>query len=165
MNGKVSILQDFASSIDASLNHLTKEDETVCHLAVRHGWCDALEFLVHVSSGTNLLHCLDCYSNTALHLAVIHWRYKSVLQQGLVLMVVCVKKDITLFTSLSIVIVLVSIIPFRRKPHMRLLAFLPTGYILPHSTHRWNGYRLCWLSGHTLHWSQCDAAPSLPTNT
>ncbi|XP_027929673.1 ankyrin repeat-containing protein At5g02620-like [Vigna unguiculata] len=76
MNGKVSILQDFASSIAASLNRITREEETVFHLAVRYGWHDALEFLVHASNGTNLLHCQDRYGNTVLHLAVIGKRYK-----------------------------------------------------------------------------------------
>jgi len=76
MNGKVSILQDFASRIAASLNRITREEETVFHLAVRYGWHDALEFLVHVSNGTNLLHCQDRYGNTVLHLAVIRKHYK-----------------------------------------------------------------------------------------
>ncbi|KAL5576946.1 hypothetical protein UlMin_018645 [Ulmus minor] len=63
-----------------------------------------------------------------------------------------VSNNIALFASLSIVVVLVSIIPFRRKPQMRLLvvahkamwvavAFMATGYIaatwvvVPHSSH------------------------------
>lgn len=71
--------------------------------------------------------------------------------------VFAISNNIALFTSLSIVIVLVSIIPFRRKPHMRLLtithkvmwvavAFMATGYvaatwvILPHS------HEMQWLS-------------------
>ncbi|KAK7335920.1 hypothetical protein VNO80_28054 [Phaseolus coccineus] len=76
MNGKVSIIQDFASSIAASLNRVTREEETVFHLAVRYGWHDALEFLVNVSNGTYLLHCQDRYGNTVLHLAVLGKRYK-----------------------------------------------------------------------------------------
>ncbi|KOM44490.1 hypothetical protein LR48_Vigan05g209500 [Vigna angularis] len=76
MNGKVSILKDFASSTPASLNLITGEEETVFHLAVRYGWHDALEFLVHASNGINLLHCQDRYGNTVLHLAVIGKRYK-----------------------------------------------------------------------------------------
>ncbi|CAJ1955292.1 unnamed protein product [Sphenostylis stenocarpa] len=76
MNGKVSILQDFVSSIVASLNRLTRAEETIFHLAVRYGSQDALEFLVDVSNGTNLLHCQDRYGNTVLHLAVIGKRYK-----------------------------------------------------------------------------------------
>ncbi|KAL4395462.1 hypothetical protein S83_005788 [Arachis hypogaea] len=64
--------------------------------------------------------------------------------------VFAISNSIALFTSLSIVIVLVSIIPFKRKPHMRLLsiahkvmwvaiAFMASVYvtatwvILPHS--------------------------------
>ncbi|KAL6134497.1 hypothetical protein ACLB2K_066728 [Fragaria x ananassa] len=54
--------------------------------------------------------------------------------------VFAVSNDIALFSSLSIVVVLVSIIPFRRKPQMRLLvfshkimwvavAFMATGYV------------------------------------
>jgi len=76
MNGKVSILQDFASSIAASLNRITREEVTVLHLAVKYGRHNALEFLVHVSNGTYLLHCQDRYGNTVLHLAVLGKRYK-----------------------------------------------------------------------------------------
>ncbi|XP_054782849.1 ankyrin repeat-containing protein At5g02620-like [Prosopis cineraria] len=71
--------------------------------------------------------------------------------------VFAIANNIALFTSLSIVIVLVSVIPFRRRTHMRLLvvahkvmwvsvAFTATGYvaatwvILPH------GVGLQWLS-------------------
>lgn len=54
--------------------------------------------------------------------------------------VFAISNDVALFTSLSIVVVLVSIIPFRRKPQMRLLvfthkimwvavAFMATGYV------------------------------------
>ncbi|KAL6137584.1 hypothetical protein ACLB2K_062874 [Fragaria x ananassa] len=54
--------------------------------------------------------------------------------------VFAISNDIALFSSLSIVVVLVSIIPFRRKPQMRLLvfshkimwvavAFMATGYV------------------------------------
>ncbi|RDX63986.1 Ankyrin repeat-containing protein, partial [Mucuna pruriens] len=76
MNGKVSILEDFMSSIAAAFHYLTREEETVFHLAVRYGWYDALEFLVRVSNGTNLLHCQDRYGNTVLHLAVMGRRHK-----------------------------------------------------------------------------------------
>ncbi|KAL2332342.1 hypothetical protein Fmac_019923 [Flemingia macrophylla] len=76
MNGKVSILEDFVSCNAAAFHYLTREEETVFHLAVRHGCYDALEFLVHVSNGTSLLHCRDRYGNTVLHLAVIGKRYK-----------------------------------------------------------------------------------------
>ncbi|TKY48203.1 Ankyrin repeat-containing protein [Spatholobus suberectus] len=76
INGKVSILEDFVSCIAVSFHHLTREEETVFHLAVRYGCDDALEFLVHVSNGTNLFYCQDRYGNTVLHLAVIGRRYK-----------------------------------------------------------------------------------------
>ncbi|XLS79463.1 hypothetical protein HN51_063688, partial [Arachis hypogaea] len=76
--------------------------------------------------------------------------------------------NIALFTSLSIVIVLVSIIPFKKKPHMRLLsiahkvmwvaiAFMASGYviaiwvILPHSEGmQWLSVMLIALGGSSL---------------
>ncbi|XP_020227850.1 ankyrin repeat-containing protein At5g02620 [Cajanus cajan] len=76
MKGKVSILEDFVSSNAASFHQVTREEETVFHLAVRHGCYDALEFLVHVTNGTSLLNCRDRYCNTVLHLAVKGWRHK-----------------------------------------------------------------------------------------
>lgn len=76
MNGKVSILEDFVSSCAASFHYLTREEETIFHLAVRYGCYDAFVFLVQVSNGTNLLHCQDRFGNSALHLAVIGGRHK-----------------------------------------------------------------------------------------
>lgn len=79
-----------------------------------------------------------------------------------------ISNNIALFTSLSIVIVLVSIIPFRRKAHKRLLtishkvmwvavAFMATGYvagiwvILPHSREmQWLSVVLLALGGGSL---------------
>lgn len=77
-------------------------------------------------------------------------RGKSMVGKTTAFKVFAISNNIALFTSLSIVIVLVSIIPFRRKPQIRLLtithkvmwvavAFMATGYvagtwvILPHS--------------------------------
>ncbi|XP_061359129.1 ankyrin repeat-containing protein At5g02620-like [Gastrolobium bilobum] len=76
MNGKVSILYDFVSSCATSFHYLTREEETVLHLAVRYGCYDALVFLVEVCNGTNLLHCHDRYGNSVLHLAVTGGRNK-----------------------------------------------------------------------------------------
>ncbi|MED6204831.1 hypothetical protein PIB30_012329 [Stylosanthes scabra] len=75
-NGRVSILEDFVSSCAASFHYLTTEEETVFHIAVRYGCYDALEYLVRVSNGTNLLHCQDRYGNSVLHLAVTGGRHK-----------------------------------------------------------------------------------------
>ncbi|CAL5191073.1 unnamed protein product [Lathyrus oleraceus] len=76
MNGKVSVLNDFVSGSSASFHCLTREEETVFHIAVRYGCYDALVFLVQIANGTNLLHCQDRYCNTALHLAVSGGRHK-----------------------------------------------------------------------------------------
>lgn len=76
INGKISTLSDFVSSSAASFHYLTREEETVFHLAVRYGCYDALVFLVHVSNGTNLLHCQDRYGNSVLHLAISGGRHK-----------------------------------------------------------------------------------------
>ncbi|CAK8535837.1 unnamed protein product [Lathyrus sativus] len=76
MNGKVSVLNDFVSGSSASFHCLTREEETVFHIAVRYGCYDALVFLVQIANGTNLLHCQDRYGNTALHLAVSGGRHK-----------------------------------------------------------------------------------------
>ncbi|KAK4267419.1 hypothetical protein QN277_024202 [Acacia crassicarpa] len=76
INGKVSILQDFVSNNAASFHYLTREEETIFHLAVRYGHHDALVFLAQVSNGTNLLHCQDRYGNTVLHLAVTAGRHE-----------------------------------------------------------------------------------------
>ncbi|MED6197356.1 hypothetical protein PIB30_055771 [Stylosanthes scabra] len=75
-NGRVSVLEDFVSSCAASFHYLTTEEETVFHIAVRYGCYDALEYLVRVSNGTNLLHCQDRYGNSVLHLAVTGGRHK-----------------------------------------------------------------------------------------
>ncbi|KAJ7963053.1 Ankyrin repeat-containing protein [Quillaja saponaria] len=75
-NGKVSVLEDVVLSVAASLHYLTREEETIFHLAVRYGQYDGLRLLVHVSIGTNLLHCQDRYGSTALHLAVTGGRHK-----------------------------------------------------------------------------------------
>lgn len=76
MNGKVSILNDFVSGSAAAFHYLTREEETVFHLAVRYGCDDALVSLVQASNGTNLLHCQDRYGNSVLHLAVSGGRHK-----------------------------------------------------------------------------------------
>lgn len=70
IHGDVSVLEEFARKAPASFQYLTKEEESVFHLAVRYGKFEALVFLVHFSNTTNLLHCQDRYGNTVLHLAV-----------------------------------------------------------------------------------------------
>ncbi|KAL4292322.1 hypothetical protein AHAS_Ahas18G0016500 [Arachis hypogaea] len=75
-NGRVSVLEDFVSTCSASFLYLTTEEETVFHIAVRYGCYHALEYLVKVSNGTNLLHCQDRYGNSVLHLAVSGGRHK-----------------------------------------------------------------------------------------
>ncbi|KAL4366168.1 hypothetical protein AHAS_Ahas07G0179100 [Arachis hypogaea] len=75
-NGRVSVLEDFVSTCSASFHYLTTEEETVFHIAVRYGCYHALEYLVKVSNGTNLLHCQDRYGNSVLHLAVSGGRHK-----------------------------------------------------------------------------------------
>ncbi|TXG68892.1 hypothetical protein EZV62_003827 [Acer yangbiense] len=79
---------------------------------------------------------------------------KSVVARTMAFKVFAVSNNIALFTSLCIVIVLVSIIPFRRKPLMRLLmiahkvmwvaiAFMATAYVaatwvtMPHNGNMW----------------------------
>ncbi|KAI4329220.1 hypothetical protein L6164_021507 [Bauhinia variegata] len=74
--GKVSILEDFVSVATASFCYLTREEETIFHLAVRYGHYEALVFLLQVPNGTNLLHCQDRYGNSVLHHAVAGGRYK-----------------------------------------------------------------------------------------
>ena len=93
---------------------------------------------------------------------------KSMVGKTTAFKVFAISNNIALFTSLSIVIVLVSIIPFRRKAHMRLLtiahkvmwvavAFMATGYvaatwvILPHTQGmQWLSVVLLALGGGTL---------------
>ncbi|KAH7547241.1 hypothetical protein FEM48_Zijuj01G0288800 [Ziziphus jujuba var. spinosa] len=72
-----AFLEEFASKAPAAFHYLTKEEETIFHLAVRYGKYEALLFLVHSSNGTNnLLHCQDRYGNTVLHLAVSRGRHQ-----------------------------------------------------------------------------------------
>nr|KYP54280.1 Ankyrin repeat-containing protein At2g01680 family [Cajanus cajan] len=95
-------------------------------------------------------------------------RGKSIAGKTTAFKVFAISNNIALFTSLSIVIVLVSIIPFRRKPHTILLtiahkvmwvavAFMATGYvaatwvILPHSQGmQWLSVVLLALGGGSL---------------
>ncbi|XP_060670489.1 ankyrin repeat-containing protein At5g02620-like [Ziziphus jujuba] len=77
IHGEISVLEEFASKAPAAFHYLTKEEETIFHLAVRYGKYEALLFLVHSSNGTNnLLHCQDRYGNTVLHLAVSRGRHQ-----------------------------------------------------------------------------------------
>ncbi|PON88579.1 Transmembrane protein [Trema orientale] len=76
IHGEVSVLEEFARKAPAAFHYLTQEEESVFHLVVRHGKFEALVFLVHVSSGTNLLHCQNRYGNTVLHLAVSRGRHQ-----------------------------------------------------------------------------------------
>ncbi|RYR74005.1 hypothetical protein Ahy_A02g008606 [Arachis hypogaea] len=93
---------------------------------------------------------------------------KSMVSKTIAFKVFAISNNIALFISLSIVIVLVSIIPFKRKPHMRLLsiahkimwvaiAFMASGYvtatwmILPHSEGmQWLSVILIALGGGSL---------------
>lgn len=95
-------------------------------------------------------------------------RGKSVVGRTTAFKVFSISNNIALFTSLSVVIVLVSIIPFRRKPQMGLLiiahkvmwlavAFMATGYvaatwvILPHNQGmQWLSVVLLALGGGSL---------------
>ncbi|XP_048323278.2 ankyrin repeat-containing protein At2g01680 [Ziziphus jujuba] len=77
IHGEISVLEEFASKAPAAFHYLTKEEETIFHLAVRYGKYEALMFLLHSSNSTNnLLHCQDRYGNTVLHLAVSRGRHQ-----------------------------------------------------------------------------------------
>ena len=76
MNGRDSVLEEFVLRSPVSFNCTTNEGETVFHLAVRYGQYHALEYLVQVSNGTNLIHCQDRYGNTILHHAVYGGRHQ-----------------------------------------------------------------------------------------
>ncbi|KAI4355601.1 hypothetical protein L6164_004358 [Bauhinia variegata] len=93
---------------------------------------------------------------------------KSMAGKTVAFKVFAISNNIALFTSLSIVVVLVSIIPFKKKPHMRLLvithkvmwvavAFMATAYvaatwvILPHNQGaQWLSVVLIALGGGSL---------------
>lgn len=84
IHGEVSVLEEFAKKTPAAFHYLTKEEETIFHLAVRYGKYEALVFLLLSSNGTNnLLHCQDRYGNTVLHLAVSRRRHQVRIQSGL----------------------------------------------------------------------------------
>lgn len=71
INGSVSILSDFASTVAPSFLYLTREShETVFILAARHGRYDALVFLEDVPISQNLLRHTDQGHNSVLHVAV-----------------------------------------------------------------------------------------------
>ncbi|XP_050286060.1 ankyrin repeat-containing protein ITN1-like isoform X2 [Quercus robur] len=70
MHGRVSVLEEFVKMASVSFHYATYEGESVFHLAVRYGQYHALVYLVHVSNGTNLMHCQDRNGNTILHAAV-----------------------------------------------------------------------------------------------
>ena len=70
INYKFRVLQGFFMMATASFDCLTKESETVFHVAVRHDQYDALVFLTRICHGVNLINRQDRHGNTVLHLAV-----------------------------------------------------------------------------------------------
>lgn len=70
INYKCSVLQGFFMMAPESFQCLTKEEETVIHVAVRHNQFNALVFLIQVCNAMNMLSCGDRHGDTALHLAV-----------------------------------------------------------------------------------------------
>ncbi|KAL5575211.1 hypothetical protein UlMin_016910 [Ulmus minor] len=73
---KITVLTEFVSMAATSFQCLTKEGETVFHLAVKHGQYDALVCLIHFCNGMDLFTCQDRHGNTILHLAVSEGNYK-----------------------------------------------------------------------------------------
>lgn len=77
IHGEVAVLEEFTLKTPAAFHYLTKEEETIFHLAARYGKYEALAYLVLTSNGTNnLLLCQDRYGNTVLHIAVSRRRYQ-----------------------------------------------------------------------------------------
>ncbi|XP_050382025.1 ankyrin repeat-containing protein At5g02620-like [Argentina anserina] len=76
INYKVSVLQVFVSVAKPAFQIVTKDGETVFHLAVRYGRYDALVYLTYVCVDMDFFDCRDRYSNTILHLAVSEAQHK-----------------------------------------------------------------------------------------
>ncbi|KAJ0075222.1 hypothetical protein Patl1_34074 [Pistacia atlantica] len=76
IHGKVPILEEFMLSSPTSFQYLTKEGETVCHLAVRFNQYDALVCLANFFISSDLLLKKDQCGNTILHLAVSRGNYQ-----------------------------------------------------------------------------------------
>ncbi|KAJ0007940.1 hypothetical protein Pint_29681 [Pistacia integerrima] len=76
IHGKVPILEEFRLSSPTSFQYLTKEGETVCHLAVSFNQYDALVCLANFFISSDLLLKKDQCGNTILHLAVSRGNYQ-----------------------------------------------------------------------------------------
>ena len=76
MNYKFGVFQGFVMMAVSSFQCLTKEGETVFHVAAKHGQYDALILLIRLCNGMDLFNCQDRHGNTILHLAAYEGHHR-----------------------------------------------------------------------------------------
>nr|GEW31042.1 ankyrin repeat-containing protein ITN1-like [Tanacetum cinerariifolium] len=144
INGNLTILEEFASTVPISFQIQSKHRENLFHLTMRFNKLDAFKYVDGVLKGTDLFYQLDKFGNTIQHLAQIRGfpqfaeymkekqntpsknqpkrehleLHREALQNA--------RNTVTLvnilIATVTFAAVLVSIIPFKRKPLTRILA-------------------------------------------